>query len=200
MKVSLLVASSVLSLLSTMEVEARTFNEQDAFISYIKLSDVSDLGSYLPEYRNVFQSYKWKNDNEFDGVTEDDRAIARFKKNISSFDMKESFELPVAVSFGEYQFDTKSFNFHPFSAASSFSAGRYQVSFINTRKFDGLPMDQEKAKAFLAQHPNRTISVNVSFVPTTAVEDSKKIKAKITSIEVYSDDRQQNLIARFTDD
>ncbi len=183
-----------------MEVGARTFNEQDAFISYIKLSDVSDLGSYLPEYRNVFQSYKWKSDNEFDGVTEDDRAIARFKKNISSFDMKESFELPVAVSFGEYQFETKSFNFHPFSAASSFSAGQYQVSFINTRKFDGLPMDPEKAKAFLAQHPYRTIPVNVSFVPTTAVEDSKKIKAKITSIEVYSDDRRQNLIARFTDE
>ena len=182
---------------STHNVCARPFNEQDMFVAYLKLSEIDDFRPYVQDYKNVFRSYRTSSENEFGGLSEDDRVVNRLKNLIQKFDTKENFELPISVPFGEYDFQNKSFNFHPLSASSMFNAGSYQVSFINTKKFDGLPMEPDRAKSFLQSHSYRNVPINVTFVPVSSVEDTRKIKAEITSIEVFSDDRRQNLVYRF---
>ncbi|GJD61022.1 hypothetical protein MPEAHAMD_1162 [Methylobacterium frigidaeris] len=174
--------------------EARDFSAPEAYLAYLKLAQPADLSTYIPEYRLHFAPPSSRTSNEFDSESEEKRLLTTLKRNVSSFDLNEPFELQLSVQFGEYNFEKKAFNFHPLSASNVFASGRISLVFLNTRQFDGLPMDESQARAFVQRNPSRTVAATVRFVPKEAIEDTNRIKASIVGIEVFSDSRRQNLI------
>jgi hypothetical protein len=180
---------------------AHEFSAHNVFLAYLKLSEPDNLMPYITIFESRFAPKAVGPQNEFSKSATLGDAEKILAKNLAAFDMNEPFVISTSSNFGEYDFEKRQFDFRPVTAATSFRSGAgawiepgdIEVMFTNTKDFHDLPMDPASAEIFLKKN-GRGVYVDIEFAPVSALEGSKKIRAKVTKIDVYADPRRTNLI------
>lgn len=173
---------------------ARDFTNLDIFLAYLKLAQPVDLEGYLPTYEKRFAPPASGPQTEFTRADRQAKLLELMKRNVAGFNLAEPVEAATQATFGEYDFERKAYDFRPMTATSYLTAGDIQVVFLNTRDFQGLPMEPEKAKGLLRDRPDRRVPILVTFLPVEAIDGSNRLKAKITRIDVFGDWNRQTLV------
>lgn len=180
---------------------AHEFTAHNIFLAYLKLIDPQNLAPYLTVFEARFAPKPAGNQTEFSKKITEADVEKILAKNLAAFDLGESFVVSTSANFGEYDFNKREFEFRPVTAATSFKSGvaswtepgDVQVVFVNTKDFQGLPMDAASAEAFVKKN-GRSVYIDVEFAPVSALEGSNKIRAKVIKVDVYADPRRTSLI------
>ena len=179
---------------------------QNMLTASMRLNPAFDYDNTVDAYMQAFCPAVWQkyHDDEFERHTKEAETLDIMKKASSSFNLNDPIVIHTGLQFGEYDFKQHAFAMHPFSDSVFFPVNyccvqglpnQIKLFFSNPDLLDGLPMDDQTAKAFLDRHKqygnvNRQLNAEISVVLTSAKTDYELI-GKITKI-VVSDPMNKN--------
>lgn len=183
--------------------------------------DNIDLNRLVAPYMQVFFPKIWQkyHQDEFEYENQKNIYKQKLKTFLDDFNPDVKYGVFSGYKFGRYDFDKKQFVFSPFQRNSFIATTEKEsyglpsiikVFFVNHDKIDGIKMDEERAKSFIAARRNDQGMINravwgyltfdIQSIYKNKIGNTTRVMAKIRSLTLYNDNRKEEIITIYTFD
>lgn len=196
------------------------FNWDNLLIHTLAIDPEIDFKKYAPSYMKIYHPEEWSyyHQDEFERGRQLEKHSETLKTMAEEWNTDNTYGFFSAFTFGKYNFEQEKFQFKPFKKTTFIGKERYpsykfpkviKVFFKNHDAIDGIEMDEKAAQLFIAARRSKSGMINRNIWGYLTFEVEKiqgdymtlpdtKLQARITSLTLFNDQNQDEIIAFYT--
>jgi len=203
----------VFLLVSPPPTQAQELSWENLLLETMKLDKSFDYEANVDSYMQKFRSDIWEryHNDEFELEDKRQETIKMMRARVAAFPSQEEFVIPTTFSFENYNFKKQKFPMQPFSESTYYNASdsgsgtlpyMIKLFFSNPEKVSGLSMGKAPARGFIVLRKDQYGDINRTVYATVHakvinLKGKDTLEAKITSVEVYGDQRKTKLLQKY---